>query len=196
MKPNLPHLTAGALFLAAATRALCAVQTGGDGTDFFEKQVRPILIERCYDCHSAEAKIKGGLSLDTREGTLKGGDSGAVLAAGDPEKSLLIEAVRYKNHDLQMPPKKRLSDAEIRTLETWVKMGAPDPRTAPTVAKTGRVIDVAEGRKFWSFAPLSRAQRARKPPSTPLCRQSSASSAFPRPRRPTSARYCDGPPST
>ena len=158
MTPALPHLAAGALFLATATRALCAVQTGSDGSDFFEKQVRPILVERCYDCHSAETKTKGGLLLDTREGTLKGGDSGAVFSAGDPDKSLLIEAVRYKNHDLQMPPKKRLSDGEIRTLETWVKMGAPDPRTGPGAAKAGRVIDVKEGRKFWSFAPLSRSQ--------------------------------------
>jgi hypothetical protein len=163
MKPTLLRLAAGTLFLATATQALCAVQTGGDGSDFFEKQVRPILVERCYECHSAETKTKGGLLLDTREGTLKGGDSGAVLSTGEPDKSLLIEAVRYKNHDLQMPPKKRLSDAEIRTLETWVKMGAPDPRTGPGAAKAGRFIDVKEGRKFWSFAPLSRSQ----PPAVP-----------------------------
>ena len=96
--------------------------------------------------------------MDSRETTLKGGDSGAALVAGDPEKSLLVEAVRYKNHDLQMPPKKRLSDSEINTLETWIKMGAPDPRTAAASVKSGRIIDINEGRKFWSFAPLSRVE--------------------------------------
>ena len=136
--------------------ALAAVPPTDAQFDFFEKRIRPILVERCYECHSAEKKQKGGLSLDTREAVLKGGDTGPALTAGDPGKSLLIEAVRYTNHDMQMPPKKRLAEAEVKALEDWVKMGAPDPRTAATVAKRGRVIDVAEGRKFWSFAPLAR----------------------------------------
>lgn len=135
--------------------------------DFFEKQVRPVLVNRCYECHSAEKKIKGGLALDTREATLKGGDTGPALIAGDPEKSLLIEAVRYTNHDLQMPPKKRLSDSEIAVLEEWVKMGAPDPRTgAVASAKGPRVIDINEGRKFWSFTPLARVEIPAVPDAT------------------------------
>ena len=148
--------------LACATSALAAAPTA-EQIAFFEKQVRPILVDRCYECHSAEKKTKGGLALDSSDATLKGGDTGPALTPGDPEKSLLIEAVRYKNHDLQMPPKQRLSDGEIKALEDWVKMGAPDPRISAPVAKQGRVIDVAEGRKFWSFAPLTRVQ----PPMSP-----------------------------
>ncbi len=135
--------------------------------EFFEKRIRPVLAERCYECHSATTKTKGGLALDSREATLKGGDTGPALVAGNPDKSLLIEAVRYTNHDLQMPPKKRLADSEVKALEEWVKMGAPDPREASPVAKRGRVIDIAEGRKFWSFTPLARVMvPGEKPPST------------------------------
>ena len=146
------------LLACTAGGMLGAAQPTAGQLDFFEKQIRPILAERCYECHSAEKKQKGGLSLDTRESTLKGGDTGPALVAGDPEKSLLIEAVRYKNHDLQMPPKRRLSDGEVKALEDWVKMGAHDPRTTAVVAKQGRVIDIAEGRKFWSFTPLARVE--------------------------------------
>ncbi|HSI12596.1 MAG TPA: PSD1 and planctomycete cytochrome C domain-containing protein [Chthoniobacter sp.] len=143
--------------LLAAGGTLCAAAPTPEQLDFFEKQVRPLLSDRCYECHSAEKKTKGGLALDTRESTLKGGDTGPALVTGDPEKSLLIEAVRYANHDLQMPPKRRLADGEVKVLEEWVKMGAPDPRAAPA-AKQGRVIDIAEGRKFWSFTPLARVE--------------------------------------
>ncbi len=156
--------------LISVTLAMGALQgvlvgaTPPEQIDFFEKQVRPLLVEHCYECHSAEKKIKGGLALDTRESTLKGGDTGPALVAGDPEKSLLINAVRYGNHDLQMPPKRRLADTEVKTLEAWVKMGAPDPREA-VVAKQGRVIDINEGRKFWSFRPLTRVEPPAVPPA-------------------------------
>ncbi len=146
-----------------AASAAGAAPLSPEQADFFEKQVRPVLANRCYECHSAEKKQKGGLALDTRASTLKGGDTGPALAAGDPEKSLLIEAVRYGNHDLQMPPKKRLSEGEVKTLEEWVKMGAPDPREAAPVVKAGRVIDIEAGRKFWSFTPLARVT----PPAEP-----------------------------
>ena len=97
--------------------------------DFFENKVRPLLVENCYKCHSSgRKKPKADLYLDTREGVLKGGESGPALVAGDPARSLLVQAVRYENPDLQMPPKKKLSPGEISVLERWVKMGAPDPR--------------------------------------------------------------------
>src|SRR5438105_2079019 len=86
------------------------------GLEFFEKSVRPLLVKRCYECHAAD-EVNGGLSLDTREGVLKGGDSGAAIRPGDPNSSRLIEAVRYKNPDLQMPPKNQLSAAEVQVLE-------------------------------------------------------------------------------
>jgi len=147
-----------AVATCAARASLLAAAPSAEQIDWFEKSVRPLLAERCYECHSTEKKTKGGLSLDSRESTLKGGDTGPALVAGDPEKSLLIEAVRYKNHDLQMPPKKQLSEAEVKTLEDWVRMGAPDPRDIAPVAKGGRVIDINEGRKYWSFSPLARVE--------------------------------------
>jgi hypothetical protein len=139
-----------------AGRTLLAATPTPDQTEFFEKQIRPILANRCYECHSAEKKTKGGLALDNASAVLKGGDSGPALVPGDPEKSLMVEAVRYKNHDLQMPPKRRLSEEEVKALETWVKLGAPDPRTGSVAAKTGHKIDINEGRKFWSFKPFTR----------------------------------------
>src|SRR5213080_647805 len=106
------------LSLCQAATLLSAAAPGNEGYDFFEKKIRPVLVERCYKCHSASAeKVKGELLLDTREGMLKGGESGKpAVVAGDVEKSRLIEAIRYANDDLQMPPKKaggKLSDEQI-----------------------------------------------------------------------------------
>jgi hypothetical protein len=123
--------------------------------EFFEKDVRPLLVKRCYECHSAD-DVDGGLNLDSKAGVAKGGDSGAVVVAGAPGKSLLIEAVRYQNRDFQMPPKERLSEAEIEILERWVKMGVPDSRNESQeggIRPTGMSIE--DGHKFWSFKPVS-----------------------------------------
>src|SRR5687768_15014774 len=96
---------------------------------FFREKVEPVLSTRCYECHSAKAeKIKGGLLLDSKAGMLKGGDTGTALVPGDPDNSMIIIAVRHEDPDLQMPPKKKISDEEIAVLEKWVKSGAPDPR--------------------------------------------------------------------
>ncbi|HVV72221.1 MAG TPA: c-type cytochrome domain-containing protein, partial [Verrucomicrobiae bacterium] len=92
---------------------------------FFESRVRPVLADNCYKCHSQKAeKVKGGLLLDSKEGLLKGGDTGPAIVPGDPEQSLLIKAIRYTDPDLQMPPKgKKLDDAAVADLVAWVKMG-------------------------------------------------------------------------
>jgi len=137
--------------------ALPAVEPAREHLDFFEKKIRPVLVERCYECHSAAAKKnKGGLTLDTRDGVLKGGDAGPAIVPGDPEKSKLIEAVRYKNRDLQMPPKSPLSPEQVRDLEQWVKLGAPDPRTEAVAQTSGkRALTMEEGRQFWAFQPLA-----------------------------------------
>src|SRR5258707_11879522 len=125
--------------------------------EFFEKQVRPLLVKHCYQCHSSEAKIlKGGLHLDSRGGWMKGGESGPVIVPGAPDKSVLIEAIRYQS--LEMPPQGKLPDAEIAVLEKWVRLGAPDPRTDPATAKTVR-LDFDTGRLHWSFRPI------RQPPT-------------------------------
>lgn len=105
-----------ALPFAAAVPVLA--EPSARDVEFFEKKVRPILVERCYECHSAESgKSKGGLTLDSQPAILQGGDNGPALVAGDPGKSLLIEAVRYQKRELQMPPKSPLPAAELRVLE-------------------------------------------------------------------------------
>lgn len=97
--------------------------------EFFEKRVRPLLVERCYKCHSVTGeKVKGGLLMDSREDLLKGGDTGSALVPGDPEKSLLITAVHYTNEDLMMPPKTKLPAKEVADLTAWVKAGAVWPK--------------------------------------------------------------------
>jgi len=135
---------------------LCAAPSAAD-LDFFEKKVRPILVERCYECHSAEAgKSKGGLTVDSQPALLQGGDNGPALVAGDPDKSLLITAVRYHKRDLQMPPKSPLPAAEQRVLEEWVKRGAPDPREQAVAASVKpRPVDVEQGRRHWAFQPVA-----------------------------------------
>src|SRR5882672_27730 len=94
--------------------------------EFFEKKVRPVLVQHCYECHSAKAKkVRGGLLLDSRSAMLEGGDLGPAIVPGDPAKSRLIEAVRYMNVDLKMPRNGKLPDAVIADLTAWVTMGAP-----------------------------------------------------------------------
>jgi len=123
--------------------------------DFFEDKIRPILSDNCYQCHSTSAeRIKGGLLLDTRDSLLKGGDSGPAIVPGDPEKSLLIKAVRYTDPDLQMPKKQKLEDDQIAALEQWVKMGAPDPR----VAGTGKYSWSDNKTNHWAWQPVKRQQ--------------------------------------
>jgi hypothetical protein len=122
--------------------------------EFFENRIRPILAEHCYKCHSpAQGKIKGGLELDWKGGWEKGGDSGPAVVPGDPDKSLLVKAVRYTDTDLQMPPKdEKLSPTQVNDLVTWVKMGAPDPRTTrPDSATAGYGGD---GTNHWAFQPV------------------------------------------
>jgi Protein of unknown function (DUF1553)/Protein of unknown function (DUF1549)/Planctomycete cytochrome C len=119
------------------------------GAEYFEKQIRPILVQHCYQCHSGDPKkAKAGFVLDTREGLRKGGKSGAVVSPGHPDQSLLIEAVRYES--LEMPPKGKLPDELIGKLVHWVEIGAPDPRAGKAVL-AGNKIDFAQARKFWAF---------------------------------------------
>ena len=130
--------------------------SAAEGDAFFRERVEPLLKQRCYECHSHAGKIKGGLVLDSRSGWQAGGDSGAALVPGTPEKSRLIEAVRYTNPDMEMPPKAKLPQSEIAVLEEWVKRGAPDPRETAAVAKAVKKtgVDVEEGRKHWSYQPV------------------------------------------
>ena len=123
---------------------------------FFERKIRPILVKHCYECHSAKSKkLKGGLLLDSQVGWMDGGDSGAAIEPGEVDKSLVIQAVRWSDPDMKMPPKVQLAEQQIKDLERWVKMGAPDPRTGARkeVAGAAKPIDVQKGRSFWAFQP-------------------------------------------
>src|SRR5262249_50504269 len=134
-------------------RADDAATLDAEGLQFFEKQVRPLLIKHCYQCHSSEARVlKGGLHLDSREGWMKGGDSGLAVVPGAPDESLLIEAIRYQS--LEMPPRGKLPESDIAVLERWVRMGAPDPRTEPAPGGPARA-DLDAGRSHWAFRPIA-----------------------------------------
>jgi mono/diheme cytochrome c family protein len=132
-------------------QASLANTTDAAGVAFFEQKIRPLLAEHCYACHSASAgKVKGNLLLDTRAGTLRGGDSGQpAVVPGKPEESLLIRVVRHQEDGLEMPPKKpRLPDAAVADLITWIRNGAPDPRD-------GTTVDVKRAdRSWWSLQPI------------------------------------------
>ena len=123
--------------------------------EFFETKVRPILVQRCYECHSGQ-ESNGGLRLDYREGLLKGGDSGPALQADEPQGSLLLRAIRYQNADLQMPPSGKLDASEIEVLETWVAQGAVDPRADLPSGSSDKPqgMSIQDGRNFWSMMPL------------------------------------------
>ncbi|MBL9199005.1 MAG: DUF1553 domain-containing protein [Opitutaceae bacterium] len=148
-----------ALLLLAFSPLPAAATPPAADLDFFEKKIRPLLIERCYECHSAGKKIKAGLRLDHRAGWLEGGDSGPALVPGNAEKSALIKAVRYTKLEFEaMPPKTQLPREEIALLEEWVKRGAPapdEPAPAAVAAEGAKKsgMTVAEGKTFWSFVP-------------------------------------------
>ena len=130
---------------------------GFEGVEFFEQKIRPVLVERCYQCHSATSqKLKGGLHLDSRQGALKGGDTRPAVVPGQAEKSLLIEAIRYENPDLQMPPKKKLPDDVVSDFVSWVKQGAPWPEEiAQTNAAKVAVFNLEQRRQqHWSWHPI------------------------------------------
>ncbi len=140
-----------------ATAAVVAPQTAGavaagsDKADYFETRVRPILANNCYGCHTSMAAA--GLRVDSLQALLKGGGSGAAIVPGDPEKSLLIQAVRQTS-ELKMPKGGKLKPQDVEVLAEWVKMGAPWPNsTAAAVVPSGPKI-TADQRKFWSFQPL------------------------------------------
>jgi hypothetical protein len=127
---------------------------GPKAIEFFESRIRPILAERCFECHAAE-KQKGNLRLDSLEGALRGGDSGPAVVAGKPEESLLVKVVGYA-FDIKMPPKSKLPEREIADLTQWIKIGAPWPDNRPAGVRrdkfgTDEISD--EQRAFWAFQP-------------------------------------------
>ncbi|RBP38091.1 cytochrome c [Roseimicrobium gellanilyticum] len=141
----------------AALPALAADDASRAAVAFFEKEVRPILVNRCFDCHS-EKKQKGGLRVDHLDYLKVGGDTGPALVPGAPEKSALIEAIRYTSEDFQMPPKNKggkMPEAEVAILEKWILMGAPWPNDGAKqiAAPVGGFTE--EQRGYWAFQPLA-----------------------------------------
>ncbi|MGE3778922.1 MAG: DUF1549 domain-containing protein, partial [Pirellulaceae bacterium] len=123
-------LAMGRVAKAADEPATAEATVSEQDLEFFEKSVRPVLVARCYECHAGDGKEpKGGLRLDSRDALLRGGDTGPAVVPGQPDKSLLIDAIRY-GEVYQMPPQSRLPPAEVETLTRWVVRGAPWPVAA------------------------------------------------------------------
>ena len=137
------------------------LRAGDDqGTDFFERRIRPVLVHHCYECHSESAtEVEGDLLVDSRAAIRKGGESGAAVVPGKPDESLLIEAIHYRS--LEMPPNGKLPEEIVADLEKWVAMGAPDPRDHPDDGK--QITELAwqktlkERSSWWSLQPPAQA---------------------------------------
>jgi hypothetical protein len=146
-------LVVGTLILLG-TAPLAAAEPDSRAIEFFEKKIRPVLVEHCYACHSEEArkagKLKGGLLLDSAAGIRKGGASGASFVPGKAADSILIKALRYD--ELRMPPRAKLADAVVADFETWVTQGAPLP-SERDLAGPAKSLDWDEARRFWAFQP-------------------------------------------
>ena len=140
--------------------ALHAQEPTAEQLNFFEEKIRPVLADHCYKCHSARSKkLKAELYLDSREGLLKGGETGPVVVPGKPEASLLIRAVVYLDNELEMPPNKKLPDKVIADLQEWIRIGAPWPEEKPTqnAAQAGKSQDWNKLRlESWAFRPVNK----------------------------------------
>lgn len=159
--PGLLFFVVIALFAPAASSAdEPQREHSAEALEYFETHVRPLLVERCHDCHGPDSD-EAGLRLDSREALLRGGDTGPALVPGRPEQSRLIEAISYRG-DIQMPPDGKLADREIEILTQWVKLGAPWPASAPD----GSPLEEGEPnesdpyerarRSHWSLQPIAR----------------------------------------
>ncbi len=143
------------IFVVLSSTAFAAEEVAIPAAQFehFERKIRPLLVQHCYSCHSSQAKtIHGGLRLDSAEAMARGGDSGLAIEAANLRQSLLLNVVQYDG-DMQMPPKGKLSAAEIAEFTAWIEHGAPMPKSADAADRMEGEIDFASGRKFWSFQP-------------------------------------------
>ena len=146
----------GAVLLAA-----CAAAAEPASTEFFEKNIRPVLVDHCYECHGGDpAKIKGDLNLTYRDGMLQGGENGPALVPGDVANSRLLKALHYDDKKLQMPPTGKLADNVVADFATWIAQGAIDPRDMPPSDKElqeNRSWEKVRTRRmaWWSFQPVT-----------------------------------------
>lgn len=158
------RVSLGVLLIALVFRGPLSGQHQARGADpsadasseaeFFEKKIRPVLVERCFECHSIAANEPGGgLLLDSAAGLRKGGESGEVVLAGRPNESRLIQALRYDG--LEMPPSGKLAPAIVADFERWIANGVYDPRGESPMARTTRAIDIEGARQRWSIRPIA-----------------------------------------
>lgn len=134
-----------------------------DAVTSFEKQVRPLLISKCFECHSQETERNGGLAVDSLESMIQGGDSGPALRLESSDESLILRAVRYRDPKLQMPPDGRLSASEIKILEDWISHGAQVPsnfqkRAPATIESKSMALQVPRAREHWAYRPIEPAR--------------------------------------
>jgi mono/diheme cytochrome c family protein len=161
--PSQPRIPAVVRTLARVVAAgtlswgLIAAPASGTTAAFFESKIRPLLLDRCVECHGPE-KQKGGLRLDSTEAFIKGGEHGPVVEPGNPEGSRLIAGIRRQDPDFQMPPKQPLTAAEVTLLTEWVRNGAPWPITdkATTTKSASMEERLAAGKSWWAFRPIQR----------------------------------------
>lgn len=130
-----------------------------DGSDFFERHIRPALVQHCYECHSEESQTReGGLLLDRESGWLQGGDSGKAVVAGELDASLLWKAVEYHDADLQMPPDEKLDAQTIALFKQWIVKGAPGPKLDLGTTEFSRLGDqeyiFEQAARHWAFQPV------------------------------------------
>lgn len=142
--------------LTLSFSSVCLAATDAD-IAYFETDIRPILAERCFECHGPEEQ-ESDLRLDHISTILKGGEYGAALVAGKPEESNIVEAINWSDPDFQMPPKKKLSDEEIDKLTKWIAMGAPWPdEPLPADAVEKDTFDLEERAKsHWAWQPITK----------------------------------------
>ncbi len=125
--------------------------------EFFESRVRPLLIEHCLECHSAETEVSGSLMLDSRPNWERGGDSGATIVPMDPKAGSLMRAIEYDDLELQMPPEGKLPDAAIAVLRTWIATGAADPRSEVGIKPSQtKALAVEDAQQHWAYRPVVR----------------------------------------
>ncbi len=143
------------LRVAVCGMLLLGPASADDKLEFFEQKIRPVLVERCYKCHSADSpKPKGGLRLDQRAGVFEGGDSGPSVVSGKADDSLVMKAIAWSGAVSEMPPDGKLPDRVIADFREWIARGAAFPADASEAAEKPRPVDIERGRAFWSFQPV------------------------------------------
>ncbi|MEZ5300827.1 MAG: DUF1549 domain-containing protein [Verrucomicrobiales bacterium] len=153
-----PTAAATALFLSAAGATVCRAAGDAEAIAFFEREVRPVLAENCYDCHG-EKKQHAALRLDSRAAVLRGGDFGAAVEPGNPAGSRLVNAIRHEGDQKMPKDQPKLPDAAVAAIEKWIAMGVPWPEEA-TAKQPGGIVDFGEAMEFskahWAFQPIEK----------------------------------------